>query len=348
MGNYTFDETVGGFLTAGVIVFLLGITGDIKWLVARVPLPIMMAMVAGTLFGWASRLVGAFKTAPAVSFVGLAGFILCKKIFKRILPVVGTMFFALVASVVMGKLKAVGIDWSISVPVFITPRFNPAACLSIGVPLALLVVCAENMQAIGVQLAIGKKPPVNAMTIVSGIGGIIAPFFGGHNCNVAGPMTAWAGCDECGDVETRYVAAVFCGLAFALTGLFAKATMSILAMLPPEATIVIIGLVLMNMIIGGLGESFGCGKFKYGRVSRPLSSLRREWFFSGLEAHSGHLPRVRSSRCCWRRKITTKWIRRYHNVKARQEGAGRFEVFRYVDGMASNALPNMKKGQDSR
>lgn len=279
MNNYTFNETVGGFLTAGIIVFLLGITGGIKWLVSRVPLPVMMSMVAGTLFGWASKLVGAFKTAPVIGFVGLVGFILCKKIFKRVPPVVGTMLFALVASVVMGKLKMVGIDWSISVPVFITPRFNPAACLSIGIPLALLVVCAENMQAIGVQLAIGKKPPVNAITIISGIGGMIAPFFGGHNCNIAGPMTAWAGCEECGDVETRYVAAVFCGLAFALTGFFAKATMSVLAMLPPEATIVIIGLVLMNMIIGGLGESFGCGKFKYGSFTSFVIAASGVVFF---------------------------------------------------------------------
>jgi len=51
MGNFTFNETVGGFLTAGLIVFLLGITGTIKQLVRRIPTQIMMAMVAGTLLG---------------------------------------------------------------------------------------------------------------------------------------------------------------------------------------------------------------------------------------------------------------------------------------------------------
>lgn len=264
LGNYTFNETVGGFLTAGIIVFLLGITGTIKLLVSKIPIPIMMAMVAGTLFGWASKLIDAFKTAPFISFVGLAGYIVCKKILKKIPPVVGTMVFTLVGAFAIGKLNPVGIDWSIAKPIFILPHFNGAACLSIGVPLALLIVCAENMQAIGVQIAIGKKPPVNAMTIISGIGGIIAPFFGGHNCNIAGPMTAWAGSEECGDVDKRYVGAVWCGIIFALTGIFAKATMSVLAMLPPEATTVIIGLVLMSMIIGGLEDSFGTGKFKFG------------------------------------------------------------------------------------
>lgn len=264
LGNYTFNEAVGGFLTAGIIVFLLGITSTIKILVSKVPIPIMMAMVAGTLFGWASQLINAFKTAPLISFIGLAGYIVCKRILKKIPPVVGTMIFTLVGAFALGRLNPVGVDWSIAKPILILPHFNGAACLSIGVPLALLVVCAENMQAIGVQIAIGKKPPVNAMTIISGIGGIIAPFFGGHNCNIAGPMTAWAGSDECGDVGKRYVAAVWCGITFALTGVFAKATMSVLAMLPREATVVVIGLVLMSMIIGGLEDSFGTGKFKLG------------------------------------------------------------------------------------
>lgn len=267
LGNYTFNEAVGGFLTAGFIVFLLGVTGTIKLLVSKIPAPIMMAMVAGTLFGWGAKLVSSFQTAPVISLIGVAGYVICKKVLKKVPAVVGTMVFTLIGAVVMRQVNFVGIDWSIAKPLFIVPHFNISACLSIGIPLALLVVCAENMQAIGVQIAIGRRPPVNALTIISGIGGMIAPFFGGHNCNIAGPMTAWAGSGECGDVDKRYVAAVWCGIAFAITGIFAKATMSLLAMLPIEATSVIVGLVLMNMIIGGLEDSFGTGKFKYGNFA---------------------------------------------------------------------------------
>ena len=38
----------------------------------------------------------------------------------------------------------------------------------------------------------------------------------------------------------------------------------VLGMLPCEATKIIIGLTLISMIIGGLEESFGTGKFKFG------------------------------------------------------------------------------------
>lgn len=279
IGNYTFPETVGGFLTAGLIVFLLGITGTMKKLVSYVPVPIMMAMVAGTLFGWASKLVMSFKTAPVICFVGLLGYILCKKVLKKIPAVVGTMIFTLIAAAVMGKLTPGALSLDIATPMLILPHFNISACLSIGIPLALLVVCAENMQAIGVQVEIGKVPPVNAITIISGIGGLIAPFFGGHNCNIAGPMTAWAGSPECGDVEKRYVAAVYCGIAFALTGIFAPVSMDVFAMLPPEAMNIIVGLVLMGMIIDGLANSFGSGSFRFGSFASFAIALSGVAFF---------------------------------------------------------------------
>ena len=279
LGNYTFNEAVGGFFTAGVIVLLLGVTGTIKLLVAKIPIQIMMAMVAGTLFGWGAKLVESFKTAPLICAIGLVGYIICKKILKNVPAVVGTMVFTLIGAAALGQLNPVGIDWSIAMPMIIMPHFNFSAALSIGIPLALLIVCAENMQAIGVQIAIGRKPPVNAMTIISGIGGLVSPFFGGHNCNIAGPMTAWAGSDDCGDVDKRYVAAVWCGIAFAITGIFSKATMSVLDMLPMEATNVIIGLVLMGMIIGGLEDSFGTGKFKIGNFASFTIAVSGVVFF---------------------------------------------------------------------
>jgi benzoate membrane transport protein len=70
------------------------------------------------------------------------------------------------------------------VPQLVTPSFNIDAIISIGIPLALLVIAAENAQATGVLMTQGYKPPINEMTILSGIGGINV----GHNANIAGSM----------------------------------------------------------------------------------------------------------------------------------------------------------------
>ena len=279
LGNFTLPEMVGGFLVAGLIDLLLGLTGTVRTLVRKIPGAVMMAMVAGTLFGWGSKCVTSFKTAPVICAFGVIGFVICKKFLKRVPAVVGTLVAVFAASIVMGKLAPIPFDFSIAKPVFVMPAFNIKAALSIGVPLGLLVVCAENMQAIGVQIEIGKKPPVNAITVISGIGGIIAPFFCGHNCNIAGPMTAWAGSDDCGEVDKRYVAAVWCGIAFALTGIFAKFTMGLLAAIPAAALNMVVSLTLIGMIIGGLQESFGSGKFKFGSFVSFITAASGVTFF---------------------------------------------------------------------
>ena len=45
------------------------------------------------------------------------------------------------------------------------PAFSLDAIVSIGIPLALLIICSENAQATGVLMAQGYNPPNNAMAI---------------------------------------------------------------------------------------------------------------------------------------------------------------------------------------
>ena len=85
-------------------------------------------------------------------------------------------------------------------------KFNLGAIFSVSLPLALLVIGAENAQATGVLMAQGYKPPISFMTTMSGIGGIVTSLFGGHNANIAGPMTAICASEESGPKEGRYVA----------------------------------------------------------------------------------------------------------------------------------------------
>ena len=53
-------------------------------------------------------------------------------------------------------------------------------------------------------------------------------------------------------------------VSFSLTGIFAPVTIGLLNMLPAQVTTVVVGLVLMPMIIDGLQQAFGEGKFLVG------------------------------------------------------------------------------------
>ena len=134
-------------------------------------------------------------------------------------------------------------------------RFQPF--LAIAVPLAILVVGAENAQATGVLLAEKYKAPVNAMTIISGIGGILSGFLGGHNANIAGPMTAICSSDQAGENrEGRYAATVINGALFAAFGVFAGAVVPLILMLPGPLIGAVAGLAMINVLVMAFQSAF--------------------------------------------------------------------------------------------
>jgi len=107
-------------------------------------------------------------------------------------------------------------------------------------------------------------PPINSMTIVSGIGGIVTSFFGGHNANIAGPMTAITSGPDAGEVkEGRYTASVFDGILFAGFGLIAKAATALVQSVPSSLVNLLAGLAMIGVLTNAFETAFS-GKFKLG------------------------------------------------------------------------------------
>ncbi len=264
IAGYTMEQAVGAFLISGIIVLLLGLTGFIQKIVKYIPSQIMSAMVAGVLFGWAQKIIGAFQSEFIICVAGVIGYWVSAKLLKKVPPVLGTFIFGLVATFAIKGVDFSQVTFGVAKPIIFMPSFSAQSIMSISIPLALLIIGAENMQAIGVLTSEGYNPPINVMTIFSGIGGLIAPWTGGHNANIAGPMTAFCSDKSAGPKEKRYVAAVWNGILFGALGLFAPASLSLLNILPVELINLLVGLVLMGIIIGALNSSFGTKRFQKG------------------------------------------------------------------------------------
>lgn len=103
------------------------------------------------------------------------------------------------------------------------------------------------------------------MTIISGIGGIVTSFFGGHNANIAGPMTAICSSEEAGpDKSGRYAATIVNGITFGAFGLFASIAVPFVKVLPSELVNLLGGLAMIGVLIGALEQAFSSRKFKIG------------------------------------------------------------------------------------
>lgn len=255
--SFGFPEVVGAFIMAGVIVLLLGLTGVIGRIMRWIPMPIVMAMIAGAMIRFGVGAVESVKAAPFIAGAAVVAFFLTMRFVKSFPPVLAALIVGLVVAVATGSIQTASVNIDFVAPEFTAPVFSMGAFFGIAIPLAALVIGAENAQATGVLMAEGYKPPVNAMTIISGIGGILAGFMGGHNANIAGPMTAICSSEQAGeDKSKRYGATVVNGVLFGAFGLVAGLAVPFVLALPRPLIAVVAGLAMIGVLLSALQHGF--------------------------------------------------------------------------------------------
>ena len=263
--EFSIYEAAGAYLISGIIVMLLGFSGIIGKIMRWVPLPIVMAMIAGAMIKFGIGIITKSVAAPVLGIAALLGFFVLPKFIKRLPPVLGAIILGVIAAAVTKQLNCEGASFVFVGPELITPKFTVGAIVSIALPLSVLVIGAENAQATGVLISQKYKPPINTMTIISGIGGILTSMFGGHNANIAGPMTAICSSEEAGeDKEKRYAASVLNGIVFGLFGVFASLALAFVKGLPGALVGIVAGLAMINVLYGAFHIGFGTNKFRLG------------------------------------------------------------------------------------
>jgi len=256
--TFSYQEAIGAFIMAGVLVLILGVTGVIGRIMRWVPMPIVMAMIAGAMIRFGVAAVDAVSAAPLIAGLAALAFFLTGRLTRRVPPVLAALIVGLVVTLATGQLQMGTSELAFVMPQFTAPSFTLGAFFGIAVPLAALVIGAENAQAIGVLMAEGYKPPINAMTIVSGVGGIVAGMMGGHNANIAGPMTAICSSEQAGeDKDKRYGATVVNGLLFGAFGLIAGLAVPFVMALPKSLIGVVAGLAMIGVLLSSLQGAFG-------------------------------------------------------------------------------------------
>ncbi|MDN3516532.1 benzoate/H(+) symporter BenE family transporter [Aquisalimonas lutea] len=257
LATFSFPEAVGAFIMAGVLVLLLGISKQIGRVMRWIPMPIVMAMIAGALIRFGVGAVESVDAAPIIGGLAALAFFLTMRFMSKVPPVLAALVVGLVAALATGSIQLGEADIAFTAPVFTAPVFSTGAFFAISIPLAALVIGAENAQAAGVLMAERYDAPVNAMTTVSGVGGIIAGALGGHNANIAGPMTAICSSDQAGDdTRTRYGATVVNGVLFAAFGLLAGVAVPVVLALPSELIGVVAGLAMISVLLTAFQQGF--------------------------------------------------------------------------------------------
>src|SRR4051794_34196706 len=242
--HFSLNEAIGAYLVAHILVIILGASGLIDKVMKWIPIPIVMGMIVGVMIRFATEMITSITLSPLLAGSAILVFLLSTRFLKKVPPVLSALIVAVVLAVFTNSFQIQNVQDSFVIPQLIMPAFSLDAIVSIGIPLALLIICTENAQATGVLMAQGYKPPNSAMAIYGSSVGLIGSLFGAHAINMAGPMTAICSAKEVGKKESRYAASAVCGVFFSAFGLFAAMVVPLVIPMPGVIVSVIAGLAM--------------------------------------------------------------------------------------------------------
>jgi benzoate membrane transport protein len=278
--HFSLNEAIGAYIVANILVILLGASGLIDKVMKWIPLPIVMGMIVGVMIRFATDMIKSVTISPLLAGSAIIVFLLSSRFLKKVPPVLSALIVSVVLAVVTHAFHIKNLQQSLVLPHVVVPAFSFEAIVSIGIPLALLIICTENAQASGVLMAQGYKPPNSAMAVYGSLVGLIGSLFGAHAINIAGPMTAICSAKEVGKKEGRYAASVANGVFFSIFGLFASLIVPFVIAMPSVIVTVIAGLAMLGVLTNSLKTAFSDHKFQMGAFFALIIGMSGVHFFN--------------------------------------------------------------------
>ena len=267
LGHLSFREVIGAYLVTGVLMLALGLSGWVRRCMEAVPMPIVMAMVAGVFLRFGLELVFAVRDEFWIAAPMTAAFVVVSALprLSRFLPpliaaiVAGCIMIATLGRFAPGGAAALGI----AQPNFYVPAFSWQAMIELVVPLAITVLVVQNGQGFAVLRAAGHQPPINAIAAACGAGAIVTGLVGSAPTCLTGPSNAII--SSSGEKHRHYTAGIFVGLLALAFGLYAPVFTRLMLATPPAFIAAIAGLAMLRVLQTAFATSFG-GRFTLGAL----------------------------------------------------------------------------------
>ncbi|MBD8710130.1 benzoate/H(+) symporter BenE family transporter [Pseudomonas sp. CFBP 13711] len=252
LGGVAYPEAIGAFITSAVLVIICGVTGSFERLVKRLPTSLAAALLAGILFKIGSEIFVAAQHRTGLVLGMFFTYLIVKRYSPRYAVLV-TLLVGVALSGMLGLLNFSGFALEVAMPVWTTPSFSIAATISIGIPLFVVAMTSQNMPGVAVLRADGYQVPASPLITATGIISLITAPFGAHGINLAAISAAiCTGPHAHEDRDKRYTAAIWCGIFYAIAGVFGATLAALFAAFPKELVLSIAALALFGSIINGL------------------------------------------------------------------------------------------------
>jgi benzoate membrane transport protein len=261
LGHLTWPQVISAFFVTGLLILVLGLTGWVRRAMAIIPMPIVMAMVAGVFLRFSVDLVKALHEDIPIAAPMVVAFLLLSAVptlGRWVPPLIGALVVGAVAVALSGTFQArpAAGSW-IAAPVFQAPDWSLQAVLELVVPLAITVLVVQNGQGIAVLRSAGHEPPINAITIACGTWSVLTAAVGCVSTCLTGPTNALLA--HSGKRSRQYIAGITCGLLALLFGLLAPSFTRLMLGTPAAFIATLGGLAMLRVLQASFVGAFSGG-----------------------------------------------------------------------------------------
>ena len=253
--DHSFSDVIGAYIGASLLLMVVGYTGFFNRLMKSIPQPIIMAMLAGVLLVFGTRIFTSTQVNPILGFMMLVVYFVGRTMKLRA-PLLGAFAVGLVTVILQSKVSLPSIPVRVVEPVWTNPTFSIGTFLTLTIPIFLMVMTTQNAPGLALLKAVNYEPPVNQIVHAGGFLSLIGAGFGGAGVNISA-MTATIAISPESDPnpKTRYFAGVVSGVAYCLAALFAGVFSSLYGAFPIELTAILAGLALLPVIMSALHDA---------------------------------------------------------------------------------------------
>ena len=252
------SEAIGAFIVASALITLCGFTGWVETLMKHIPKSLAAGMLGGILLKFGLNVFTALSGQLPLVGLMLCVYLVGRRIGSRYtIPL--TLTAGLIWTILDGQVRSEAISFELAVPLFTTPEFSLARTIGIAIPLFVVTMSSQNVPGMAVLRANGYSTPVSPLIGWTGLTGLLLAPFGGYSFNLAAITAAICMSPEADpDPQRRYMAAVWAGIFYLITGLLGATVASLFAALPQALIATIAGIALFgtigNSLAGALQE----------------------------------------------------------------------------------------------
>ena len=263
IADYPYSAVIGAYVAAALVTLLVGVTGVFRRLMALVPEPVVMGVLAGVLFRFGVGLVTAVPDAPEIVVPMIAVYLLTSRLGYRAPAIVAIAIGVFIAAV-LGRIAPETVHAGLSDPVFTRPTFALDAIVGIGLPLFVLTMAAQNATGFGVLRASGySDPPIDGVIATTGLASLLTAPFGANLINLSVLTASYVTLPAAHpDPRRRYAAGVAAGVIFVVVGLAATAIATLFAGLPSELVAAMGGLGMLGILVSATGGAVAADRYR--------------------------------------------------------------------------------------